>query len=63
MATRRLKTKLDRGKARVNLRLPADLVVWAKKWAAENHTTLTDLVLEHLLEFRKRKEDISVDQF
>ena len=55
------KTKTN-GKTRVNLRLPADLDTWAKKYAEDHNTNLTALVVGYLTELRAKTEAAHVDQ-
>lgn len=51
------------GKTRLNLRLPADLDTWAKKFASDNNTTITQIVIQHLTDLRRKYEEGHVDQF
>lgn len=44
------------------LRLPAELLAWAKAFAKSNNTTLTSLIVAHFTELRARHEDAHVDQ-
>lgn len=35
-------------RARLNLRIPADLSSWAKKWAKKRNTTVTQVIVDFL---------------
>jgi len=43
-----------REKARLNIRIDADLVEWARVFALENKTNITDLIVGSLMELRRR---------
>lgn len=45
---------------RLNIRLPADLVQWAKVYAASNNTNVTAMLKDYLTALRK--EATSVEQ-
>ena len=44
------------GKSRLNLRLPADLDQWVKKYAEDNNTTVTSLVVGYFTDLQKKKK-------
>lgn len=51
MASRRQKPKDEKEKrVRVNLRLPPELVEWAKEYAEDRHMTLTQVFVQKLVE-------------
>ncbi len=52
------------GKAtkRKNFVFPADLVLWVEKYAKDNNTTMTRIILDHLTSLRQRAEDGHVEQ-
>ncbi len=52
-------------KKRLNLRLDASLLLWAKTRAKKKHTTLTQMVVDHLTKLREqeRQETTRVQQF
>jgi len=41
-------------RTRLNVRIPADLVSWAKKWAKKKNTTITQVIVDYLT--TKREE-------
>jgi hypothetical protein len=43
-------------KSRLNLRLPAELLVWMKKHAQTNNTNVTRLVVDYFTKKRKVEE-------
>ena len=50
MATKKEKSQKKREKARirVNMRLPSELIEWAKEYAEARNTTLTQIVVDEL---------------
>ncbi len=50
-------------KVRLNVRLPEDLVRWAKRHAQDSHTTVTQLIQDILSELKTKTESGQVDQF
>ena len=49
MATKKeKKAKKDKSRIRVNMRLPHDLIEWAKEYAEARNTTLTQVVVDEL---------------
>jgi len=62
MAHPHLKKKVTDGKTRLNLRLPARLIRWVKVFAKEHNTTVTQLIVDHLTELKKRAETEDVPQ-
>lgn len=53
----------DRKKrVRKNFVFPADIVKWAEKYATDNNTTLTRILLDHLTKLRSQVESGHVDQ-
>ena len=51
------------GKGRWNLRIPLELDKWAKAYVAEHNTTVTQIILDHFTDLRKRAEEERVEQF
>jgi predicted HicB family RNase H-like nuclease len=47
-----------RRRTRLNMRIPTDLLEWAKVHAAEKNKSLTQLVVDHLTKL-KEKADVS----
>ena len=35
-------------RSRLNIRVPVDLVKWAKVWAKKKNTTITQIIIDHL---------------
>ncbi len=44
------------------LRLPIDILVWAKKYARTKNISLTQLIINYLTDLRSQNEDTHVDQ-
>lgn len=42
--------------ARVNMRIPEALLEWAKVYAIEQETTVTQLFIDHLNDIKKRED-------
>lgn len=42
-------------RSRLNMRIPADLLGWAKDFVAERNTNLTQLFVDHLTTLREKK--------
>lgn len=40
-------------KVRINIRVPAELMVWARGYARRNHKTVTSLIVESLQSLRR----------
>lgn len=53
---------LRKPKVRKNFVFPADIVKWAEKYAEDNDTTLTRIILDHLVQLRHRSETGNVEQ-
>lgn len=51
------------GKVRLNLRIPNDLDAWAKKFAKDNNTSVTQIVIAYLTDLRRKQEEGHVEQF
>jgi hypothetical protein len=49
-------SKAKRRTKRKGFRLPADLAVWAEKYAASKYTTVTQLIVDLLLAEKQRTE-------
>lgn len=49
-------------KVRKNFVFPADIVRWAEKYAKDNNTTMTRLILDHLTTLRRQMETEHVEQ-
>lgn len=47
---------------RKNFVFPADLTEWAEKYAKDNNTTLTRIILDHLTSLRRQVESGHVEQ-
>lgn len=47
---------------RKNFVFPADLVAWAEKYAKDNNTTMTRIILDHFTSLRQRVESGNVEQ-
>lgn len=56
------KKKRSRKKARLNVVLDAELKRFAQRYAARNCTQLTQIIVDHFLELRRREEDLDVEQ-
>jgi hypothetical protein len=54
------KSKANR--VRKNFVFPADLVKWAEKYAQENNTTMTRIILDHFTSLRRQVETGHVEQ-
>lgn len=48
MAKKDKKVKKDKARIRVNMRLPSELIEWAKEYAEARNTTLTQIVVDEL---------------
>lgn len=53
----------SQGKTRVNLRITADLEAWVKEYAERENTTMTRVIVECLVELRRKTEEYRVEQF
>jgi len=53
----------ENGKGRWNLRIPLELDAWAKKYAREHNTTVTQVIVDYFTGLRKQVEEEHVDQF
>lgn len=42
-------------KHRVNMRVPLDLFVWAQGYLKSRHKTLTQVLVDHLVDLRERE--------
>lgn len=51
-----------KNKVRKNFVFPADIVKWAEKYANDNNTTLTRILLDHLTKLRSQVESGHVDR-
>jgi hypothetical protein len=40
-------------RVRINMRIHKDLVAWAKKYAKKKRTSVTQLIIEHLLKLKE----------
>lgn len=47
---------------RKNFVFPADLVRWAEKYAKDNNTSMTKMILDHLTDLRRQHEAEHVRQ-
>jgi hypothetical protein len=41
-------------KARLNLRVPHGLLLWAKKYAMEKNKTVTQVIIDHFTELKEK---------
>jgi len=53
---------LTRRDGRLNCRIDRTLLEWAHWYARQRHTTLTQLVTNHLLDLKMRYEDSGLDE-
>jgi hypothetical protein len=55
----------DTGKRLINFKIDRELHSWVKKFAAENGTDVTKLLVSHILELRNREDglDYFMDEF
>ena len=53
----------DRKQKRKNFRLPLVLSEWVEKYAKDRNTTVTQLIIDHFTDLRRRTESSEVDQF
>lgn len=51
-----------KAKVRKNFVFPMDIVKWAEKYAEDNNTTLTRILLDHLMKLRSQVESGYVNQ-
>ena len=42
-------------KKMVNVRFPVGLLAWVKKYAASQHTTMTQLILDHFTDLKEQE--------
>lgn len=42
-------------RTRLNMRIPTDLLVWAKSYAAVRHKTVTQIFVDHLADLKERR--------
>lgn len=56
------KKSITNGKVRWNFRVPKDVDEWAKKYAFENNTTVTQVVLDYFTEMMKKSQTEHVEQ-
>lgn len=54
--------KVKADTVRKDFRLPTELTAWAKKYAEENHMTLTALIVQQLTALRVREESGYAEQ-
>jgi hypothetical protein len=47
---------------RKNFVFPAEIIKWAEKYAEANNTTLTRIILDHLIQLRHKVETENVEQ-
>lgn len=52
----------EKNRVRKNFVFPTDIVRWAEKYAEDNNTTLTRIILDHLMDLRSQVESGHVDQ-
>jgi predicted nuclease of restriction endonuclease-like RecB superfamily len=50
------------GKDRLNLQIDEDLKKWAQEYARRHHTSLTQIIIDHLVVLRKQEDGEGVDQ-
>lgn len=51
------KTKRPK-RARVNMRIPTDLLSWAKDYAGSKNTTVTQVIINHLTELKEEAKNV-----
>jgi hypothetical protein len=49
-------------RVRKNFVFPIGIIEWAEKYARDNNTTLTRIILDHLTQLRNQAESGHVDQ-
>ncbi len=49
-------------KVRKNFIFPIDLAEWAEKYAHNNNTTMTRLIIDHFTDLRRQAEALNVEQ-
>jgi uncharacterized protein (DUF1778 family) len=57
----RKKTRSN-GKTRINIRVPAELDEWIKKYAEDHNTNMTKLIVDYFAEIRRKSEEGHVPQ-
>jgi hypothetical protein len=45
-------------RARINMRIPAELLAWAKDYALLRNTTVTQVIINHLTELKEEAADV-----
>jgi hypothetical protein len=61
--TRPKKKVAEYGKVKRTLRLRAELDKWMRDYAKDQHTTVSQLVIDYFTDLRKRIENERVEQF
>lgn len=51
------KAKSKPKRQRVNMRIPMDLLVWAKDFASTKNTSVTQIVVDHLTDLKETHSD------
>jgi hypothetical protein len=54
------KTAQRRPRVRLDIRIPVDLLGWLKMHADMNHKTVTSIIVDNLMELRKKKGGFEV---
>lgn len=49
-------------KVRKNFVFPVDLAEWAERYARNNNTTMTRIVIDHFTNLRRQMETLNVEQ-
>lgn len=55
--SKRTKSKPKAKRIRLNMRVPSELLLWAKVFAADKHTSVTQLFINHLTELKEKNDD------
>lgn len=53
-----MKAQVKKEKVRFNSKLPGDLYQWAREYAGRKHTTVTQLIIDHLRELQTKDTDV-----
>lgn len=59
---KKVKKKGSPNKGRLNIILDDALKLWVHNYARKNHTTVTNVIIEHFVSLRDRERGIDVEQ-
>lgn len=45
-------------RTRLNMRIPIDLLEWAKDYALEKHTSVTQIFIDHLTKMKEKRNGV-----